>query len=120
MKRPITDRFFYYSKQQFYSMKRVVLLFIAIFLRSSVVSALNRENPLKLFKADNSRIQYVGRINFSNPRAPRIWSPGVYIKAKFAGNRCEILINDEVSGNNHNYLEIIIDDNKPYRIKLHE
>ena len=63
-------------------------------------------------------IQYVGRIDFSNIKAPRIWAPGVYITAKFKGTRCAILINDEAAGKNHNYLEIVIDGKSPYRIKL--
>jgi hypothetical protein len=73
---------------------------------------------LKLFKADDANIQYTGRIDFSNPRMPRMWAPGVYITAKFKGSQCEILLNDENGGNNHNYLEIIIDGKNPYRIKL--
>jgi lysophospholipase L1-like esterase len=81
------------------------------------VSAANK--GLKFFKADNANIQYVGRIDFSNPQMPRIWAPGVSIKAKFKGSQCQILLNDEVSGgSNHNYLEIIIDDKNLYRIRL--
>ncbi|ASU32586.1 SGNH/GDSL hydrolase family protein [Mucilaginibacter xinganensis] len=73
---------------------------------------------LKFFGADNSKIRYVGRIDFSNPQKPRIWAPGIYIKAKFKGPQCEIILNDENSGgHNLNYLEIVIDDNKPYRIQ---
>ena len=56
-----------------------------------------------------------------NRRMPRIWAPGVYIKAKFKGSKCEFLINDEVQGgHNHNYLEIVIDGQAPYRIQLKE
>jgi lysophospholipase L1-like esterase len=74
---------------------------------------------LKLFKADNTKIQYTGRVDFSDPQKPRIWAPGVYIEAKFKGSKFEILINDEVAGgNNHNYLEIVIDGKNPYRIQL--
>jgi lysophospholipase L1-like esterase len=93
------------------------LLLIGV-INSSVAIALNKNEELKLFKADNINIQYVGRIDFSNPQLPRMWAPGVYIKAKFKGKRCEILINDEVlGGNNRNYLEIIIDGKNPYRIQ---
>lgn len=75
-------------------------------------------DSLQFFAPDNVRIQYTGRLDFTNKTRPRIWAPGVYITAKFKGPRCEILINDEASGNNHNYLEIVIDDRPPYRIKL--
>ncbi len=74
----------------------------------------------KLFTADNANISYIGRVDFSNPKVPRIWAPGVYITAKFKGSHCQVLINDEAGGNNHNYLEIIIDGKNPYRIELKE
>ena len=73
---------------------------------------------LNLYKASNSNIQYFGRIDFSDPSKPKFWSPGVYIKAKFKGTDCELIINDEAQGNNHNYIEIAIDNNAPIRIKL--
>lgn len=72
----------------------------------------------KFFAADNAMIQYTGRIDFSDPQKPKFWAPGVYIKAKFSGTTCSIHINDE--GHSLNYLEIVIDDNKPSRIKLKE
>ena len=76
------------------------------------------KNSLQFFKADNPFIQYTGRIDFSNPALPRFWSPGVYIKAKFRGTVCEIILNDEVLyGNNHNYVEIVIDNKKLFRIQ---
>ncbi len=86
-----------------------------------LLTASAKENVVKFFRADDSRIQYVGRVDFSNPQAPRFWAPGVYISARFKGSNCQILINDEVMyGNNHNYIEIIIDGKNPYRIQLKE
>jgi lysophospholipase L1-like esterase len=98
-------------------MKRSIYLFI---LTCMAFAAKGRPkvDALKLFTADNARIQYNGRIDFSDKLKPRIWAPGVYIMAKFKGSRCEILINDEASGSNHNYLEIVIDDRAPYRVEL--
>ncbi len=73
---------------------------------------------LKFIEADNKNIQYTGRIDFVNPKKPKFWSPGVYIKAKFKGSSCEIVVNDEVlSEKSHNYLEIVIDENTPFRIQ---
>jgi len=94
-------------------MKYFVLLFL--------VAAISLKAParvLNLYKADNPLIQYVGRVDFSNPVRPRMWSPGVYIKIRFKGSNCQLLINDEVIyGKSHNYLEIAVDNNKPYRIQ---
>jgi len=74
-----------------------------------------------LIEADNKAIQYTGRVDFSDPKKPKFWASGVYITARFKGPSCEAVINDEVlGGNNHNYLEIIVDNNTPVRLKLTE
>lgn len=73
---------------------------------------------VSFFEADNKNIQYVGRIDFANPKRPKFWAPGVYIKSKFKGSSCEIIVNDEVLwGNSHNYLEIVVDDKKFWRVQ---
>ena len=81
-------------------------------------------NPLPVaavpifFAADNKNIQYTGRINFNNPVKPRFWQPGVYIKAKFEGTYCSIIVNDEIPGGaSHNYLEVVVDDTLLFRLK---
>jgi hypothetical protein len=72
----------------------------------------------RFFPADDPNIQYTGRIDFSNPKQPRFWTAGVYIQAKFKGSSCEILINDETQwGKFHNYIVVVIDNNKPVRYK---
>jgi lysophospholipase L1-like esterase len=99
-------------------MKRFSYLLFILITNICCAASSSKKADLKFFKADNKNIQYVGRIDFSNPAMPRIWAPGVYIKARFKGSRCEVLINDETQGgNNHNYLEIVIDNNTPYRIQ---
>jgi lysophospholipase L1-like esterase len=68
------------------------------------------KSDLIFFAADHSFIQYTGRIDFTNPRLPRFWQPGVYITIKFTGKKCEVILNDEVLWKkNHNYLEIVVD-----------
>ena len=71
-----------------------------------------------VISADNPYYQYTGRINFSNPKEPVFWAPGVYIKAKYKGVSCVIAMDDELLyGTSKNYLEIVVDDNPPYRIQ---
>jgi hypothetical protein len=83
-----------------------------------ITNVLFAKPVLKFFPAGNHNIQYYGRIDFANPLKPRFWSPGVYIKAKFKGTSCEVLLNDEVKdGNTHNYIEVVIDNNPPYRVQ---
>lgn len=72
---------------------------------------------LVFFAADHPFIQYTGRIDFTNPKLPRFWQPGVYFSTRFAGTSCEVVINDEVLwGKNHNYLEVVVDGN-PVRLQ---
>ncbi|MHB1921372.1 MAG: SGNH/GDSL hydrolase family protein, partial [Chitinophagaceae bacterium] len=67
---------------------------------------------------DNPKIQYVGRIDFSHRSLPRLWCPGVYIRARFKGSYCAFLINDQVlNGTYHNYLEYVVDDHSPVRVQ---
>jgi len=69
------------------------------------------QDSLRFYAANDPNIQYTGRIDFSNPALPRFWQPGVYINAKFSGNTCEVILNDEVLwGKNHNYIEVVIDN----------
>ncbi|MDP9077610.1 MAG: GDSL-type esterase/lipase family protein [Bacteroidota bacterium] len=99
--------------KQFICLVCILLTTVAV-----AISSPQKKEDLKFFSANNSKIRYVGRIDFSDKLKPRIWAPGVYIQAKFKGSKCEIILNDEnQGGHNLNYLEIIIDDNKPYRIQ---
>jgi lysophospholipase L1-like esterase len=92
-------------------LQRIAFCFLlAICSNIGSVKANTVSDSLQLFEADNPMFQYIGRIDFSNTKLPRFWSPGVYIKAKFKGSYCELRMNDqELWGKNHNYLEIVID-----------
>ncbi len=75
-------------------------------------------SSLRLFEADDKNIQYTGRIDFTNPKKPRFWAPGVYIRARFQGSECAVVVNDEVLyGKSHNYIEIAVDNQRPRRIQ---
>src|SRR5436190_19194226 len=69
-----------------------------------------QRSSIVFFAADHPYIQYTGRIDFTNPKLPRFWQPGVYISTKFTGPGCEVILNDEMLwGKNHNYLEVVVD-----------
>jgi hypothetical protein len=73
----------------------------------------------ELFRPDHSDIEYIGRVDFTNPMLPRFWAPGVYMRVGFTGKTCEVLLNDEMLwGNSHNYVSVVIDDQPVKRIKL--
>ena len=71
----------------------------------------------RLFGADNKNVQYTGRVDFANPKLPRFWSPGVLVVVRFTGPSCEVMLNDEARGPNHNYVHIVV-DGKASRILL--
>jgi len=72
------------------------------------------------FAADDPRIQYMGRIDFSNPKLPRFWDPGVVVRIHFRGNQCRIVVHDQVPyDKDHNYVVVVVGDNAAvYRMKL--
>ena len=73
---------------------------------------------VRLIEADDPAIQYTGRVDFSNPKRPKFWAPGVYMKATFVGRSCDVVVNGEnYGGNNHNYLEIVVDNDQPIRLQ---
>jgi hypothetical protein len=99
-------------------MKYFFCLTIAVLATFCVAAKPLKHNNLTFYKADDPHIKYVGRVDFSNPLAPRFWSPGVYVQAKFKGTSLSITVNDEtLYGVTHNYLEIAIDNDKPIRIQ---
>jgi lysophospholipase L1-like esterase len=66
---------------------------------------------LHSYDADDPKLQYMGRIDWTNPKAPRFASPAVQLKAKFVGTGATIKIGDENRyGNNKNYFEVLVDD----------
>lgn len=99
------------------SLYHSVILFSISVLFTQVVSARQPADSIKFFAADHPYIQYTGRIDFTNPKLPRFWQPGVYITAKFEGDFCEIILNDEMLwGTFHNYIEVVVDGN-PIRLQ---
>jgi hypothetical protein len=97
---------------------RFLLLFALLLISKELVA---KKAPLKFFPATHSGFQYTGRIDFSNKSIPRFWQPGVYIKTKFKGSECEILLNDEILwGKSHNYISVVVDNGVPMRIQTHQ
>ena len=97
-------------------LRSCLVCFCTIFMAASY--AQNKSERAHFFSADNKLIQYVGRIDFNDRKLPRYWQPGVYVKARFTGTFCNVIVNDEMLwGKNHNYLEIVVDDTVLYRLE---
>jgi len=88
------------------------LLFILILLQIlffSCDSGKNlSENQNDNTNPDNPNIQYIGRIDFSNPEAPMFFWPGSSIIANFEGTSIKLKLNDSTG---ENYFNVFLDDN---------
>ncbi len=70
------------------------------------------QTPSHFIPADDANIQYVGRIDFSNPLAPAYTYPGVSISAKFNGTAITADFKDYAFGGatSTNYYNIYVDN----------
>jgi len=85
-------------------MKKIIIL--SIFLLSlSIGRVLALASDT--IKANNYLIEYTGRIDFSNPLAPKFSYSGVSVRACFQGTTISILLSDEGSSNEYN---VIVDN----------
>jgi len=91
-------------------MKKIILSIFILFLSIGSVMAIDSDT----IKANNSFIEYTGRIDFSNPLAPKFSYSGVSVRACFQGTCISIILNDENSSNEYNVLV----DNVIKRIKV--
>jgi hypothetical protein len=89
-------------------MKSINLMVIILFYLFSSISA----QALDFYiRADDPAIQYMGRIDFSNPKAPSFSFPGISIKAKFNSSSIKAVIKDFGAGGAQttNYYNVLID-----------
>lgn len=94
---------------------RLLSLALALSMLSAVPAA---RSGGTVYGADDPHIRYTGRVDFSNPKQPRFWAPGVYFQVKFEGPSCQVFLKDEVLyGHSHNYIEVQVDDETPYRLQ---
>jgi len=69
--------------------------------------------------ADDPGFQYMGRWNFTNPKQPRVWTPGAQVFARLNGSFCKIALVDENRyGSFYNYIEVLIDGTESLRFKM--
>jgi lysophospholipase L1-like esterase len=66
-----------------------------------------------IIDADNPNIQYIGRVNLSNPKKVLFDWPGVYICAAFEGTSCSIRLKNHKLENYQNEYAVTIDQRAP-------
>jgi len=62
--------------------------------------------------ADDPKIVYSGRIDFTDPAAPRFSSPAVGVRARFQGTSATVLFKDQNRYGKRNYYDAVIDEDK--------
>ncbi len=115
----MSHRYYCYQHLLRLSVHRSVILLgiVAGVLLFSSSSCAQRRSSLNFFPADDPFIQYMGRVDFTNPKLPRFWQPAVTVSIRFTGASCRLIVNDEILwGKNHNYYELVV-DGKSYRLQ---
>ncbi|MCX6182427.1 MAG: electron transporter RnfD, partial [Bacteroidetes bacterium] len=84
----------------------LLILSLTFFIKAS------GQSPTHFIAADDPNIQYVGRIDFTNPKAPAFSFPGVSISAKFSGTAISADFKDYGAGGatTTNYYNVFIDN----------
>ncbi len=80
----------------------------------SLFLILSTAQALVTIDADNPNIQYSGRINHDDPKAPIMWWPGSGVVTSFEGTSINVKLHDY----GDNYFYVIIDDGAPSLIDL--
>jgi len=97
-------------------MKKICFILIGVLAFAGVAGQSGGE---RWFAADDPAIQYMGRIDFSNPKLPRFWASGVVVRLRFRGPRCRIVVHDQAPDEKtYNYVVIKAGDQEAYRVKL--
>ncbi len=96
------------------------LLFIWLLVQPALAQRPDLDTSMVVIVPSDPLISYTGRIDFRNKNAPSFSYPGVSIKLKFTGDAIDMLMQDLAEGDEQhtNYLNVIIDNDKPFVVKL--
>ena len=75
-----------------------------------------QDTTLRAYDADDPNLVYTGRIDFSDPKAPRYSSPAVYVTAKFRGVSVSVKVKSDTSSTN--YFDLVIDGDAAHATKV--
>jgi lysophospholipase L1-like esterase len=95
-----------------------------ILITHLIIPSMAQENPDQLILTystpDSKEIYYSGRIDFSDPQAPKLISAGAYIKIKFQGSFCKVLLTNQFNDPAYNYISIELDGKYQGRKRVSE
>jgi hypothetical protein len=107
----VSRHYYYYHRLLHRTLVRFVTLFSIASMFFCIPNNLQAQRRGRsVIPADDARIQYAGRIDFTDPKLPRFWQPGVSVTIRVEGNGCDLIVQDEMLwGSNHNYIELVVD-----------
>ncbi len=88
-----------------------ILIFVYLFAISGCgIYIAPNSNTATFFPSNHEYLRFTGRIEKSDPEWPRLYQPGIYLEAAFAGESCKIIVRDQqLWGENQNYLQVVLD-----------
>lgn len=108
MKRPVM-----HSTQRRTPQARLTLLCVVALLATTGLASAEADHGTRV-AADNPNILYTGRIDRTDPKAPKMWWPGSQVTACFEGGSVAAILDDH----GDNYFYAIVDDGPPALIDL--
>jgi len=94
-----------------------ITLFLSLFFRLAFGQQDFNPNNKEIISPVDPKIQYMGRIDFSNPEKPLFSFPNVSIKTNFEGTSISCLVqNYDGKDFNLNYFYVLIDEMEPYKL----
>ena len=74
---------------------------------------------LNFYSGSNKLIVSHGRVKRLD-RKLECYAPGTYFEFDYIGDKCTIFLSDQIRFGNHNYIEVVFDNERPKRIKLED
>jgi len=75
-----------------------------------------QDTTLRAYDSDDPNLTYVGRIDFTNPKAPAFSAPGVYITVRFKGVAVNVKVKSVSSSSN--YFDLVVDGVTANSVKI--
>lgn len=98
----------------------ISILFLLLSAQAVFAQRPDMDTSMVVINPSDPLISYTGRIDFRSKNAPVFSYPGVSVKFQFTGDAIDMLMQDMAEGDeaHTNYLTVILDNDKPFVVKL--
>jgi hypothetical protein len=101
--------------QYFHPMKIFTLLFTLMVL---MVACSNKQADMQTFPVNHPSLQWQGRITEDNQGHKWLYGSAAYLRFRFKGDSCKVLLRNHAPAGGHNYISFVIDGIHTQRIKI--